>query len=262
MTDVDAQILGPNGVMLSKRLAAPSSYDAWESCWRLFSATMVSLGAASVGALDMYLTGIKLAVTQFPGRWDLVVSTDFLLRSEQWARLRRSCSRSRPAGFDPDRPWSYVIAASAYGATDSPMRDWWSNRFVLPILTTGSTAAARARVALVEGSAAATGTGAAEPSQPAGGRHRSRSRRRRGGGRRGNGNADQDKSKDKGNGDDKGKGKDICNLLNAGKAPSDEPGPCKYGRKHVCDFCKGIHPAWDCRKKKGNGKNKGGKGGR
>ena len=94
--DVDAQILGADGVMITKRLAAPSSFDAWEACWKLFAASMVSLGAASVGALDLYLDGIKLAVRQFPSRWELVVSTDFLVRSEQWARLRRKCSRSPP----------------------------------------------------------------------------------------------------------------------------------------------------------------------
>ena len=230
LTDIDAQILGPGGVLITRRLKAPTTFDAWESCWKLFTASMVSLGAAGIGALDLYLGGIKLAVAQFPGRWELIVATDFLVRSEQWARLRRTFSRTLPAGFDPARPWAYVIAASAYGAVDSPMKEWWNNRFVLPVLTTSSTAAARARIALLDGSAAACGSLAPD----SGRRVRSRTPPRR------------DVNKDKGKQQEQDKDKEICNLWNIGKKPCGGKAQCTFGRLHICKKCKGPHTEDKC----------------
>ena len=244
LTDIDAQVLGPGGSLITRRLKAPSTYDAWESCWKLFASSMVMLGAAGIGALDLYVAGIKLAATQFPGRWELVVATDFLVRSEQWARLRRTFSRTQPAGFDPARPWGYVIAASAYGAQDSPMKEWWSNRFVLPILTTTSTQAAKARIAILDGSATACGSlgaGGSESSRRV--RSRTPPPRRT--------EQDKDKSKDKGNIE-----KEVCNLYNDGKKPCAGKAVCSYGRQHVCRKCGGTHTADKC---DGSGPNAGGK---
>ena len=188
-----------------------------------------------MGALDLYLSGIKMAITQFPDRWALIV-----MRSEQWGRIRRNCMKDRPAGFNPDRPWSYVIAASAYGAQDSPSKEWWSNRFVLPVLTTSSTSAARARIALIEGSSAACRVQQDPPRQ----RSRSRGRGR-----------DRDEPQPR---NDKPK-KEICNLYNSNKKPCKGTLVCAWGRSHECKKCGKPHPVSECRggkKGKGKGKNK------
>ena len=190
---------------------------------------------------------MKMAATQFPGRWELVVATDFLVRSEQWARLRRGFARTLPAGFEPDRPWAYVIAASAYGAPDSPMKDWWSNRFVLPILTTPSTQAAKARIALIDGSAAACGSLGSHADSSRRQRSRSPSRGRGGG-------ADKAQDRQKGHED---KGKEICNLYNDGKKPCAGLPTCTFGRVHLCRKCKGEHTESKCDGSgKGGGKKK------
>ena len=258
ITDVDAQIMGSDGVLITKRLHAPSTLEAWEACWKLFAAAMVQLGAASLGALNLYYDGIKLAATQFPARWELIVATDFVVRSEQWPRMRRSCARSTPAGFNAARPWSYVIAAAAYGAEDSPMRDWWNNRFVLPVLTTGSTSAAKTMIAQVEGSAAALGSGGLA-AQAGALRQRSRTPRAdRGRGRGGRGREQPSKQEQP---------KELCNLYNAGRPPCAGTLKCPNGRLHRCKWCGDTHPGYDCWPKKDKakskgGKNKGGKGGR
>ena len=131
------------------------------------------------------------------------------------------------------------------------MRDWWSNRFVLPVLTTPTTAAAREKIALIEGSSAACGSGGAA-AQP--GRQRSRSQRRGRGGRGG------DRQQDKNKGNDQPQ-KELCNLYNACKWPCVDTLWCKFDRLHRCKYCKAKHPGDECRaNKKGGGKgNKGGK---
>ena len=153
-------------------------------------------------------------------------------------------------GFDPVRPWSYVIAASAYGARDSPMREWWSNRFVLPVLTTHTFQAARGRIAQIDGSAAACGStqGAGSYVKPPPARSRSPDRRRRRGG---------DKGQDKTKGNAK---TEYCNNFNVNKKPCAYRDGCPHQRIHRCRLCDGQgHSAADCGdqgKDKGKGKGK------
>ena len=44
-----------DGKWVTRQLKGPSTFEAWEECWKVFAAAMVSLGAASPNSLDKYL---------------------------------------------------------------------------------------------------------------------------------------------------------------------------------------------------------------
>ena len=158
---------------------------------------------------------------------------------------------SSPAKVVPIRPWRYAIAASAYGAPDSPMREWWQNRFILPILTTSSEASARHRIGQVEGSTTLRSSG---PFPPVPRAVRDRSRTPKGVRHRDAAASAAGKAAAK----DAAKG-ELCGLFNKGTGKCAGRATCVYGRKHLCEKCKGAHPAIECRsggKAKGKGKDK------
>ena len=115
--DTDAQAM-VGGHLVSKRIAAPASLEGWLACWDLFTVAMVSLGAASVGALKAYADGLKDLATLFPSRWPILISTDLVVRTERWSALKERFDRSPPPGYSPARPWSFIISTSAYGSED------------------------------------------------------------------------------------------------------------------------------------------------
>ena len=84
------------------------------------------------GALQAYADGIKDLITFFPEKWPVIVTTDLVVRTERWAMLKEACDRAAPPGFDPVRPWNYVIPAAAYGSDDLRVQAWWSRMLVLP----------------------------------------------------------------------------------------------------------------------------------
>ena len=133
--DFDAQIF-VQGQLVTKRVAAPSSLAGWMACWDLYEVAMVSLGAASLGALRAYADGIRDLALLFPNKWGIVVTTDLVVRAERWAHLRERCDRDPPTDFEAKRPWNYVIATSAHGSHDLRVQAWWQRTFVLPATLT------------------------------------------------------------------------------------------------------------------------------
>ena len=130
------------------------------------------------------------------------------------------------------------------------MREWWSSRFVLPILTTSSGQAACSRASVMDGSAS-TGAGMSSALAPAGpGRRRSGSpARHRKQGEKAAGNAEHDTTAE------------YCQMYNRGDTRCEQAdGRCKHHRRHRCEACNGRHPKIACPQGKGR-KNKGGKGG-
>ena len=139
--------------------------------------------------------------------------------------MRQAFSKSLPLGFVPHRPWPYIIAESAYGAPDSPMREWWTNRFVLPLLTTPSAVAARGRIAHIDGSAA-TGSHAEERGRRQWGRNAQRRETQRRSRSRSPARAPRSTEAAE-------RAKEFCGLFNSNKGKCSGQAACDYDRKHL-----------------------------
>ena len=48
---------------------------------------MISQGAASPGALDIYEAGMKQLTTLFPDRWGIIATAEDTMRSERWPAI-------------------------------------------------------------------------------------------------------------------------------------------------------------------------------
>ena len=148
--DADSTVLiGDKWV--TKRIQAPASFAAWRASWDLFECAMVSLGHASRGALSRYVKGIERLTKLFPDRWDVILSTDLIIRSERWESIRENLARFQPSGYDDSAPWSFVIALSAYGSPDAEIANWWANMLVVPCSSTSTSTAARQKIGAIEG---------------------------------------------------------------------------------------------------------------
>ena len=88
-------------------LKGPPHFEAWDQAWSVFTAAMVSLGAATVGALGRYRKGIRSLTLLYPTLWGVVSRADEAMRFEQWPRMS--------AEEDPSGDWSDIISASAWG---------------------------------------------------------------------------------------------------------------------------------------------------
>ena len=71
------------GELVSKSLDGPATHAGWEESRQIFSVAMVSLGAASPGALQAYAAGIRTLLKLFPGRWGTIPAADLVVRSER-----------------------------------------------------------------------------------------------------------------------------------------------------------------------------------
>ena len=158
--------------------------------------------------------------------------------------LRENYSTLGPEGFDEERPWSYVIALSAYGTPDQEMASWWQNMAVIPCSKAPSASGARKIIDDVEGVLPANLGG--RGSGPAALRDRSRSPLKR--------QQQQQPQQQQ-------ISKTPCWYWNNRMGRCAGRGPCADGLTHgVCDVChRSGHRSCDVHKGKGKGK-KGDKG--
>ena len=84
------------GEFVTKAVEGPATPEARDQSWSLFSVAMVSLGAACLGYLNRYATGIHSLRQLFPNKWSLILTTDLVVRSERWGRLREDFTRAPP----------------------------------------------------------------------------------------------------------------------------------------------------------------------
>ena len=131
----DAQVFVGNA-LVTKRVDGPASFEAWCSAWDLFSVAMISLGAARVGTLMKYKSGMLQLMRLFPKFWGVLHTSDIIVRTERWSKLREQLEtivvmEAAPPGYSNEMPWDTVIAQSAYGA-DSLNAGWWRTHFELP----------------------------------------------------------------------------------------------------------------------------------
>jgi len=215
---------------VSKHIEGPGSFEAWEQSWGLFSVAMITLNAASPGALSSYLSGIK-ALLRMAFKWPLVFSTDLVVRSERWGKIREECERCRPPGFSPERPWDYVIASSSFGR-DGPGAMWWHTQLTLPVSMNASLPIL-AGVPSPASSSSLTSEPIAKRARVA---------------------------------DSSSTSSEICSLFNSRDGRCFNSGRCAFGRLHRCSVCGGdhraidVHPGFKGKGKGEKGKNKKGKG--
>ena len=112
-----------------KQVAGPSHLARWIKCWKVFRSSMIMCRAASISALDTYEGGIRSLMDLHPHAWHLVVVADEVCRDERWPRLKTKYAQSLPQGFNPERPWDFIIQCSSYGQDDNdmprPLAFWW-----------------------------------------------------------------------------------------------------------------------------------------
>jgi len=105
--------------------------------------------------MNRYRSGMVQLAKLFPKLWPIMCTTDVVLRSERWGRLREQIEASLAMGapvmgHDPARPWDVVIAQSAYGR-EGLNATWWQSHFILPCMLSPSVAGASNTIQEVEG---------------------------------------------------------------------------------------------------------------
>ena len=216
--------------IVQRSVEGPNTVEAWEQSWALFSVAMISVGAATAGSLNLYAAGLRTLLRLFPGKWPILLTTDLIVRSERWGRIRELMERAPPPGYDPSKPWDAVIAASAYGQ-EGPNAVWWQTHFVLPASLGATSAAASSNIDRVEGNL--------QSAPPSGQPRLPRKRPQK----------------------DPYKG-EVCQNFNRRAGACVGDGSCPAGRRHVCSVCGKHHRAIDFHDlpaPKGKGKGKKGK---
>jgi len=218
-----------NGAFVTRSLEGPSSVEAWDQCYALFSTAMISLGEASPGTMAMYSASLKTLLTLFPGKWDALLTTDILVRTERWGRLREIFETLAPQGYDPRKPWDTIIAASSY-SHDGYMAGWWNTHFVLPATLSATSAGMGSMVDSLDGNVTGKRSWGQQGGQP----------------KRTKAQLPQplpkaDKQAEKQN------KSEICGIWNRRVGTCAKDGDCSFGRQHVCSFkgCGKMHRAID-----------------
>jgi len=219
------------GELITKRVEGPGSFECWCSSWDLFAVAMVSLGGARIGTLNAYKAGMIQIMRLFPRMWPVLATTDVVLRSERWGRLREQLETAATfggGGLDHKMPWDAVIRLSAFGA-EGPNANWWKTHFELPCTIAPSPAGAAGMIQQVEGfSSNATSfkqSAAQPPPKPVAPR------------------PPQPPRPPKGTSDFS---KEVCKNFNSKSGRCAKDGvPCPSGRRHACEICGQFHRAID-----------------
>jgi len=246
----DASVFVGN-TLVTKRVEGPVGFEAWAASWDLFAVAMVSLGAARLGTLAKYRAGIVQLTRLFPRLWSVLHTSETIVRTERWSRLREQIEGlvamgGQPAGYDPSRPWDAVIAASAYAGPLGLNASWWQAHLVLPCTLSNSAGGATSMIRDVEGS---TSHGTLPGSSTDGNSSRPKAAQQQ----RQPPAAHKESSKSSGS--------DICQNWNNKKGGCEGDGPCGHGRRHVCSICGGAHRAVDHDYSKGGRKKRWNNGG-
>ena len=119
-----------------------------------------------------------------------------------------------PPGFNGQKPWDFIIGASAFG-TEGPMAQWWQLMYVVPCTKENRAADAETIIDRLEGREESTRRaqqesrpGAPPPPDPA-------------------------------------RKKEVCNLYNEKRGRCAKDGACPFGRLHKCNVCGKPHRSAD-----------------
>jgi hypothetical protein len=118
--------------LITKLVSGPATYEQWLGSWGVYKAAMIMLQAASPGTLDDYQEGIRLLTVFYPRSWGDIALADVDMRYEYWGRVLDE-TEGDPSGFNPRRPWDYVIGQCAYGESKLRGAHWWEMNLVKPL---------------------------------------------------------------------------------------------------------------------------------
>ena len=98
----DASVFVGN-TLVTERVNGPVGFEAWAASWDLFAMAMVSLGAARIGTLAKYRAGIVQLTRLFPRMWSVLHTSETIVRTERWSRLREQIEGLAAMGGPPWR---------------------------------------------------------------------------------------------------------------------------------------------------------------
>merc|ERR1712194_735835 len=120
----------------------PADFPAWQCCWQVFRATMISLSVVSPATLDDYARGLAQLVALHPQQWGIIFCAEEILRSEMWQKVAEDLQDKGtwPADGVSGRPWGHVLRVTTFGGPDSTyaMQHWWSTHVLFPCQTARS----------------------------------------------------------------------------------------------------------------------------
>ena len=127
----EAQIF-VDGKLQTRQLRGPSSFEAWQECWAVFRALMISLNEASPATLDGYSRGISQLNALFPSAWGILFCADEIMRSEVWSSTAETLVDK--GKFPLEKPWDLVLRMNTYGGEDctTTAAHWWQTHVLLP----------------------------------------------------------------------------------------------------------------------------------
>ena len=146
-------------------------------------------------------------------------------RSVQWSIILEEARRDNPKEFNADRPWDFVIGASAFGVSHGVRHHWWWLHVTGPLSTSGGSGAAMSTADAIDGRPQAKN----EESGP----KRQKTNKER---REPVHPVASVKSK-------------VCYNWNNGGCTE----PCSKNMRHVCQVCGNNHRGIECWHKNGSG---------
>jgi hypothetical protein len=210
----------------TRTIQGPESHTAWLDSWQVYSTALLALGAVSSGPLTLYQEGIRRLTVLYPHSWGEILIAEEEMRFEHWDRMQEDLVRLPLPGYQPARPWNFIVAQSAFSLGKASLcTGWWKEH-----LTAGLNSAQRTQTVVAgllgrseRGSVLAPGqasssTASSSAAPPAQG---------------------------------KGAGKataslKTCDKFNAGTCGGPD-GSCPNGYAHQCSVCKSrSHARVDC----------------
>ena len=271
----------PDGTSRPKEVSGPTCFKQWLRCWKVFVFAMGTLKAATKTRLARYAERIRSLDEDYPNHWWIIGLADIKMRSEGIERIRRQCKRRKAAGdladFDESRPWDVAFREAAANT------DYWYREVDRQIVLKGGALRSSAKIKDL-------GTGPIEEVTTAdaayankravwncdsdsdgGDLHGDAAKKKRKRPRGGKATREERAAKkskaapqadrpppttvnlakaNEKSADGKylrdESGKQICWGYRKGNCPT----PCKSGRAHVCEWCRGSHTTAECRKQR------------
>ena len=201
--------------MITKMVAGPGSHEEWLDSWRVYRTVLISLGAVSSGALELYAEGIRRLVLLYPAAWGDILLAEEEMRFEHWDRMQEQLLVDPDPKYNTTRPWDFIVAQSAFSlGANNRCHGWWQEHLVAGLCSSQPTQ--KITDALIGRSSrgpAARTTNAREVAMPPGART------------------------------------GICREWNKGTCSH----PCPGGYQHICATCKqGRHGSYNCQQGKGS----------
>eukprot|EP00438_Fugacium_kawagutii_P001964 Skav210032 [mRNA] locus=scaffold706:72092:73324:+ [translate_table: standard] len=268
-------ILQQDGTFKALEVPGPPSFEAWQACWKVFRSILFMLrypppaaGGAPLrvvtqACLEEYFEKISKLNLDHPEAWHLLMRAEDKCRSEQFERYRRQLTKAAaenrlPMGldFNPLQPWTGVFTHAARH------REFWQEHVVGPAML--FIARGRRQISVD----AAQSMRMTEPAQAALSLTTPSTGKKRKKPGQGAGQAashpppephptprpakkDQKKSGEHPQMWGKhyvttAEGQEICFRFSKGTKGGECEEPCRDNRAHVCQFCLGKHPNFQC----------------